>query len=328
MFMRNLGHVTRYFSAEGADGGAGGDGGAAADAAAAAAAAGAEAGAGDGGAKWFEDARIPEDARTWMTAKGVTAAADPSEAILKMVGMGQAADRRFGRPIDQVIDKPGKDQSLAEWRRAHADAFDLPADASGYEITRPEGLTDDIAWNDDLAGKFREKAFELGLSPQDAQEVANMYAGHIAELNGSIERDMREAEAKLSAELDREWGKDAEVKTTRARQAAAALAEQAGLDAEGIKAVVGLLSSGAPGQTLAIKMFAALGEGMAEDKGIGLRAGASGFGMSKEEATAEFNKFMAPDGEWAKASAARDSEAIARLRPQFDRLAKMAAGAK
>lgn len=323
MFMRNLGHVTRYFSAEGAGGGAG-DGGATDPAATA----GAGAEGSESGAKWFEDARIPEDARTWMTAKGVTAAADPSEAILKMVGMGQAADRRFGRPIDQVIDKPAKDQSLADWRRAHADTFGLPADASGYEIARPEGLPEGIAWNDGLADKMRSLAFERGLAPDDVKAMTEMYAGYVTEVDQNLDRDMREEEARMHAELDREWGKDAEAKKTRARQAASALAEQAGLDADGIKAVVGLLSGGAPGQTLAIKMFAALGDAMAEDKGIGLRSGASGFGMSKEEATAEFTRFMAPDGEWAKASAARDSEAIARLRPQFERLAKAASGAK
>lgn len=327
MFMRNLGQKTRTFSAEGATGGA--DGGAG-DAAAAAAAAAAGTGGDGGGAttSWFEDQRIGDDARTWMTAKGLTNAADPVEAVTKLIGMGQAADRRFGRPIDQVIDKPGKDQPLAEWRKAHAETFGLPADPTGYEITRPEGMPEGIAWNDGLADKMRTLAFERGLAPDDVKAMTEMYAGYVAEVDQNLDRDMREAEAKLAAELDREWGKDAEVKKTRARQAASALAEQAGLDAEGIKAVVGLLSSGSPGQTLAIKMFAALGDAMGEDKAIGLRSGASGFGMTKEEAQTEFTKFMAPDGEWAKASAARDSEAIARLRPQFERLARAASGAK
>ncbi|WP_347137530.1 hypothetical protein [Paracoccus sp. SSK6] len=325
--MRNLGQTSRYFSVEAGTGG--GEGGT--DDAAAAAAAAASGTGGDNGAaepKWFEDARIPDDARTWMTAKGVTAAADPSEAILKMVGMGQAADRRFGRPIDQVIDKPGKDQPLAEWRKAHAETFGLPADASGYEIARPEGLPEGIAWNDGLADKMRNLAFERGLAPDDVKAMTEMYAGYVAEVDQNLDRDMREAEGKLAAELDREWGKDAEVHKTRARQAASALAEQAGLDADGIRSVVGLLSSGEPGQTAAMKIFAAAGALLAEDKGIGLRSGASSFGMTKEEAATEFTKFMAPDGEWAKASQARDSEAIARLRPQFERLARLASGAK
>lgn len=328
MFMRNMGRITRYFSAEAGTGGGDAGGADAAAAAAAAAGAGGDGGAGGTTTSWFEDQRIPEDARAWMKAKGVTAAADPSEAILKMVGMGQAADRRFGRPIDQVIDKPGKDQSLADWRKAHADTFGLPADPAGYEISRPEGLPEGIAWNDGLADKMRNLAFERGLAPDDVKAMTEMYAGYVAEVDQNLDRDMREAEAKLAAELDREWGKDAEVNKTRARQAASVLAEQAGLDADGIKSVVGLLSSGEPGQTAAMKMFAAVGALLGEDKGIGLRNGAGAFGMSKEEATAEFTKFMAEGGEWAKASAARDSEAIARLRPQFERLAKAASGAK
>lgn len=326
MFMRKLGHATRYFSAEGLDGG--GDGGAADPAAAAAAAAAAGGEGGGTTTSWFEDQRIGDDARTWMTAKGLTNTADPVEAVTKLIGMGQAADRRFGRPIDQVIDKPGKDQPLAEWRKAHAETFGLPADPTGYEIARPEGLPEGIAWNDGLADKMRSLAFERGLAPDDVKAMTEMYAGYVAEVDQNLDRDMREAETKLNAELDKLWGKDAEVHKTRARQAASALAEQAGLDADGIKSVVGLLSSGDPGQTLALRMFAALGDMMGEDKGIGLRSGASSFGMTKEEAQSEFTKFMAPDGEWAKASAARDSEAIDRLRPQFERLARAASGAK
>lgn len=313
------GRVTRYFSAE-VGTGAGGDG-----AGDAGAAAGAEGGA---ATSWLEDQRISAEQRDWMNAKGLTAAEDPLDAVTRLVGIGQAADRRFGKPLDQVIDKPAKDQSLAEWRRANAETFGLPADAAGYEITRPDDLPEGIAWNDGLADKMRNLAFERGLAPDDVQAMTSMYAGYVNEVNANLDQEMRQAEQQLDTELGKLWGKDAEVNKTRARQAASALAESAGLDQDGISAVVGLLSGGAPGQTLALRMFAALGEMMGEDKGIGLKSGVAGLAMSKEEATAEFTRFMAPDGEWAKASAARDSEAIARLRPQFDRLARLAAGAK
>lgn len=304
----------RVFSAEAGTGG--GDAG------------GADAGSGGAGTSWFDDQRITAEARDWMNAKGLTGAADPLDAVTRLVGIGQAADRRFGKPIESVIDRPAEGQSLAEWRRANADAFGLPAEASGYDITRPDDLAEGIAWNDALAGKMRDLAFERGLAPDDVQAMTGMYAGYVSELNQNLDREMRDAETRLDGDLQKLWGKDAEANKTRARQAASALAEAAGLDGDGIRAVVGLLSNGDPGQTLAIRMFAALGDMMGEDKGIGLRNGAGGFGMSKEEATAEFQRFLAPDGEWAKASAARDSEAIARLRPQFDRLARQASGAK
>ena len=303
------GRVIRFFSAE-AGAGAGGDAGAGAGAGDAAA-------AGEGAAaSWLDDQRFGET-RQWFEAKGFKSDTDPLDAISRLSKIGQDADRRFGRPLDAVIDKPAEGQSLADWRRANAETFGLPAEASGYEITRPDDLPEGIAWNDGLANKFRAKAFDLGLSPADAQEMVGMYAGYVAE-----------AASTLDAELVKTWGKDAEANKTRARQAATVLAEQAGLDADGVKSVVGLLSSAEAGQTAALRMFAALGEMLAEDKGIGLRAGAGAFGPSKAEADAEFARFMSPDGEWAKASAARDSEAIARLRPQYVRLAKAIAGAK
>lgn len=313
------GTKTRFFSAEGAAGGGGGGD------PAAAAAAGAQAAA---GSSWFEDQRISAEGRDWMAAKGLTKAADPLDAVTALIGIGQAADRRFGRPLDAVIDKPGEGQSLAEWRRANAEVFGLPAEASAYEINRPADLPEGIAWNDGLADKMRSLAYDRGLAPDDVQAMTSMYAGYVAEVNQTLDQEMRQAEQALDAELLKHWGKDSEANKTRARQAASALAEQAGLDADGIRSIVGLLSSGDPGQTAALRMFAALGEMLAEDKGIGLRAGAGGFGPTKAEAEAEFARFMAADSEWAKASAARDSEAIARLRPQFERLAKAAAGAK
>ncbi len=277
---------------------------------------------------WHDDDRFSAEQRDWMTVKGVTTVADPVEAVTKLIGMGQAADRRFGRPLDQVIDKPGKDQPLADWRRANAEAFGLPADAAGYEITRPENVPEGMAWNDDLAGKMRDLAFARGLAPDDVRAMTEMYAGYVTEAAGALDQEMHQAETALEGELQKLWGKDTEANKTRARQAAGALAEAAGLDGDGVKAVVGLLSGGEPGQTLALRMFAALGEMMGEDRAIGLKHGTSALTMTKDEATAEFTKFMAPDGDWAKASKAGDSETIARLRPQFERLARLAAGTK
>ncbi len=325
LFLRP-GQITRFFEGEGLGGGAGegagGDtvaGGAGGDTLAGGA-------GGDtlaGGASWFEDQRFT-DQREWLEAKGFKPDTDPLDAISRLSKIGQDADRRFGRPLDAVIDKPGKDQSITDWRKANAAVFGLPAEASGYEIQRPEGLEDGIAWNGDLEDRFRNLAFDRGMSPDDVKAVTDMYAGAVADMTKGLDQDMKEAETKLEGELQKMWGKDAEANKTKARQAANALAEAAGLDADGIKSVVGLLSSGDPGQTTALRMFAALGDMMGDDKAVGLKGGNGGLGMSREEASAAYARFTAPDGEWAKAARAGDSEAIARLRPEFDRLAKAA----
>lgn len=307
---------------EGVDGGGGeaavSAGATDADAAATAAAA----------ASWHADTRLTDDHRAFLTAKGVTAATDPMDAITRLIGMGQAADKRFGKGIDAVMDKPAQDQALAEWRRAHADVFGLPKDPDGYEITRPEGFADGAAWSDDLTGRMRQLAFERGLAPDDVQAMTDMYAGYVGEVNAGMDREMQAAEARLKAELGTLWGRDAEANTARARQAAGALAEAAGLDQDGVAAVVGLLSGGQPGETLALRMFAALGTMMGEDRAVGIGHGTGSLGMSKSEAQQAWGAFTAPDGPWAQAAKANDGEAIARLRPTYERLSRQLAGAK
>lgn len=291
---------------------------------------------GEGGAEapaaaagqWFEDQRLTEDHRSYLTAKGLTTAADPTDAVTKLIGIGQAADRRFGRGIDSVIDKPAQGQDLTEWRKANAEVFGIPAAADGYEITRPEGMPEGIAWNDDLVGRMRSLAFERGMAPGDVQALTEMYAGYVTEIENGVDADMRAAEKQLDGELVKLWGRDVEANKARARQAASALAEAAGIDQAGLESVVGLLSNGAPGQTAALRMFAALGEMMGEDKAIGIKAGVGQLGMTKAEAQQALSTFVAPDGEWAKASAAGDTEAIARLRPQYERLTRQIAAGK
>ncbi|MGR3521934.1 MAG: hypothetical protein ACU0FT_04190 [Paracoccus sp. (in: a-proteobacteria)] len=316
------GHVVRFFEGEGSGTG-GGDAAGAGEGGETPPPGGEGADTTAGGASWFEDQRFT-DQREWLSAKGFKPDTDPLDAISRLSKIGQDADRRFGRPLDAVIDKPGKDQSIADWRKANADTFGLPAEASGYEIARPEGLEDGIAWNDDLAAKMQTLAFERGMAPDDVKAMTDMYAGYVADMSKGLDEEMKTAETKLNGELEKLWGKDTETRKTGARQAAGWLAEQAGLDADGIKSVVGLLSTGDPGQTAALKMFAALHEAMGDDKAIGLKNGAGGLAPSKEEAMAAYQKFTAPDSEWAKASASGDTEAIARLRPEIDRLARAA----
>lgn len=323
-FLMALRDLRAFAPTDGA--GAGGDTGAGGGDAGAGAAGTGDAGAGAAAAAWHEDARFDEGMRGYLSAKGVTASADPLDALTKLVGIGQAADKRFGKPLDSVIDKPAEGQSVAEWRRANAAAFGLPDNPDGYEIARPEGLSDTIAWSDGLEGKFRQLAHDRGWGQEDVAAATEMYATYVQDISDSLDRDIAQAEEQLSTELQSLWGADYKVKTTRARQAASALAEAAGLDQDGIRSVSALLNSGDGGNTAALRMFEALSRAMGDDVAAGLGKGAAQLGMAPAEAQAAFNTFTAPDGEWAKASAAGDSATIDRLRPEFNRLAKLAAG--
>lgn len=272
--------------------------------------------------KWFETDRFTDDHRGYLTAKGLTTVEDPQAAIAKLIGIGQAADRRFGRPIDSVIDKPQAGQDLAIWRRENAATFGLPDAADGYAVDRPEGLPESIAWNADLESDFRKIAFDRGLSNDDVKALTGLYAGHVAKISDAADQEFSRANEAMMADLGRQWGAATDERIAQARQAAQVVGERAGLDNDGIQAVASVLTKQAGGDAAAIRFFAALGQMMGEDKGLGFGAGDSG-GMSKEDAKAKLAELRAPGGAFFEAKTAAERQ---KLIPEIERLTKIVTG--
>lgn len=313
-----------------------GAGSAAAAAAAAADGTGADgAGSGDGAvgdgvaaaatAHWFEDdkAYTPEE-RVWLKARGLTLD-DPLQAIPKLVRGHRSAEQHIGRGVDRIIDRPGEGQAYGEWARANAQALGLPEAADGYKIAPPESWPKDANWDRRFEDQFRAIAFDEGLHPSLVDKLVGLYADKVRALSDSAETGYTEANARMMGELEREYGDKVPAVIARARQGAQAVAEKAGLDAQALEAISGRLGRDA-GDAQTIRFMAAIGEMMGEDSAIGLGAGAgSGLTATRAQAEQALADFMKPDGAWAKASLGRDNAAIARLRPEFERLTKAAA---
>lgn len=274
--------------------------------------------------KWFEGERWEGDARSFIEAKGLNKIADPTEAISHLIGMGQAADKRFGRPLDSVIDKPAADQPLAEWRRQNATAFGLPDKAEGYSVERPAGLADNIAWDSELEGKFRSVAFERGLSQDDVSALTGLYADQVKTILSNADTEVERANAAMMDDLKKTHGDNVEQLIAQAQQAAQVIGEKAGLDSSGIQAVAGVLTSKTGGDAATIRFFGALADLMGEAPGLGFGKGGGG-GMSAAEAQTKLDEMRSKGGAFFEAKTAVERE---KLYPEIERLSKIAAGGR
>ncbi|PIL20540.1 hypothetical protein P775_08400 [Puniceibacterium antarcticum] len=294
-----------------ADAGAGGGGGADDGAAAAAAAAaggtggdgsGAAGGGADGGAKsWWEGEKFSASQREQLTALGLTVD-DPLDAVVRLADMESNAKKKLGKPADQLISKPGKDQDVADWMRENASVFGIPEAADKYTIEKPQDWPKDAAWDTDMEAKARELGHKMGLNGSQLQGVVNLYAEKMAGMLTGAEKDLETSSAELRADLQKDWGDQYGSKVALAQQAASVLAEQAGLDSTGLMNIAQVLQ-GATGDANTLRLFATIGEMMGEDRMIQMPGNGGGLGTTPAEAQTQLNAMLKPDSDYAKAVA-------------------------
>lgn len=277
-----------------------------------------------GAAKWFETDAFDPEARDWLAAKGL-AVDDPAEVLPKLVKGHREAEKRIGKGLDNIIDKPAKDQPFAEWARANAEVLGLPAAADDYAVEPPKDWPKEIPWDASLEQAARAVAFEAGVPKAAHEAYVGLFAQHVLNLEKASAEGFAKAEAEMMTELQRDYGDKTPAVIARAQQGMAMLAEKAGLGAEGIQAVSQLVSDKA-GSAAVIRLMNAVGELMGEDALLGAGQGAAA--MTRETAQAEMHKLSSPGGEWYEATMKGDRTAIQRLKPQIDRLARIAAGGK
>lgn len=273
--------------------------------------------------RWWEGKGLTDEQRDRVTAMGLTVD-DPIQAIARLTDMELAAQRKLGKPADQLMDRPGKDQDVAEWLRTNGEMFGIPESADGYEMNRPEGWPKDAPWDEGFEAEARKIAHEEGIRGAALQRFTELYAGKVQGLMQDAEADLAAANQTMQATLQKDWGDQYGAKVARAQQAASVIAEAAGLDTGAIEALAGTLKPKV-GDAGTIRMFAAIGEMLGEDKAL-LTGGGGALGSTPAEARAERSRLMAPGGEWFEATRNNDRAAIERLKPKMEQLAKLAAG--
>jgi hypothetical protein len=322
--MRDMGSITLFRAppdgAAGAAAGAGADG-TATPAGAAAAEAVAESAPPAAAAPWWQAPEFTAEEQDWLKARGLTED-DVAKVAPKLVKGHRLAEQRLGRGIDRILDKPAEGQSVSDWMRANAAALGLPDKEDGYAVTRPEGWPKDAPWDTEFETQARKLAFEAGVPPAAFQGFVELYAAKVAGLEQAAAEGLARDQAAMMAELQRDYGDQTEAVITRARQGAEVVGQKAGLTPDQMAELSQVLSA-RTGSASAIRFMAAIGEMLGEDTGVGLGRGGP-LTMTPAEARAEMSRFMAPDGEYAKAVAAGNAAKVAELRPRFEQLAKLA----
>lgn len=273
-------------------------------------------------AKWWETPDFSPEEQQWLSARGL-AEDDVAKVVPKLVKGHRAAEQRIGKGLDAIMDRPAKDQPYAEWARANAAALGLPEAEDGYAVQPPEFWPKDLPWDADLEAKARKIGFEKGATYEQHQAYVELYAELMKTFDEASKTGMQQAQEAMMQELQRDFGDQTPAVLTRAKQGAQMVAEKAGLSADALTAISQTLAD-KTGDAGVIRLFNAIAEMAGEDTLLGRGAGQAP--MTKAEAQAEISRRSAPDGDWFKANATGNRAEIARLKPDMDRLFKLAAG--
>lgn len=171
--------------------------------------------AGSAGATSFEGApgseptwrdSLPEDLRDHASLRDI---GDVNNLVKSFINAQQmiGADK---------IKLPGESATADEWSDFYA-AAGRPDAATNYAFEAPSELPDGFQYSDDLAGAFKDWAFEAGLSQKQAGMLHDRYVADIA--RGVQEMTEQETESIRAADtaIRKAWGNEYEdnVNTTK-----------------------------------------------------------------------------------------------------------------
>lgn len=111
-------------------------------------------------------------------------------------------ERKIG---ERGLPLPAAEADEAVWERFY-NAAGRPEQPDGYEFAMPEGLPDDFAYSEEMAGLMRGWAHEAGLNPRQAQKLHDSYVGHLAEWSRGYRADQERRRAAAETELRADWG--------------------------------------------------------------------------------------------------------------------------
>ncbi|WP_284262476.1 hypothetical protein [Roseicyclus amphidinii] len=280
--------------------------------------------AGGGQRGWWEADGMPEETRQFFKANGLTVD-DPAEAARKAADMARHAQKLVGHKPEDLVTRPKEGQELADWMKANRELFGLPEKAEDYAIEKPEGFEGE--WDGDLAKRMQAIGFEAGVPPAAMKALTGAFADHVKGLFAQEQDNLAQATQTMNAQLAKDWGDQLEPNKARARQAAQVIAEQAGMDGDGLAATLQLMAE-KTGDANVLRLFHAIGQAMGDDTALGLGKGAGAFATTPAEARAQAAALRAPGGEWYVAVEKGDRAAMAKLRPRLEQLDKLASGGR
>lgn len=166
---------------------------------------------------------------------------------------GQAVDaKQTAAPLANIpLPREGK------WTPEALKALGVPDKPDGYQLQRPQ-LPAGMPYDESFEQEMRAAAHGLGLAPWQVQGMLDRYAGYAGRQFGDIGKLSEQARVSAESELQREWGNAYAAKLSHAKRTVATFG--------GESAVAELNQSGLGNNPALIRMLAAVGEAMGEDK--------------------------------------------------------------
>lgn len=273
--------------------------------------------------KWFEDARFDEKQKTYLSERGLNQIEDPLDALQKVMESHRSAIK-VGRNPDNFLPKPAEGQSTTDWLKENG-MLTLPESADGYETKRPE-LPEGMKYDEAGEAKLRAWAFETGASGEQVQGLVNLYGEIVGEQLNSAAAEYQTANAELTRDLEKDWGDQMKAKTTLAAQAAQSIAGAAGVGENEIALMAQAFKDKGVGDAATIRIFAKIGEMMADDSLPAPGGGSQTLGMTPQEAQQKLDQMRQPDSEYMRARNSGNKAALAPLEAERKRLIRVAAG--
>lgn len=149
-------------------------------------------GSGDGGGDWL--AGLSEDNRSLVEAKKW----DAPEAVVKSY-------RDLEAHASKALVPPSEDAKPEDW-----DAFygklGRPENPDGYEFKLPEGVPEDMPYDDTLKTEFQTWAHEAGLTPKQAAMMHDKYVQQAGQQYSTAVEDTATKVTGAHDELTKAWG--------------------------------------------------------------------------------------------------------------------------
>ncbi|MEH6727132.1 MAG: hypothetical protein V7703_13300 [Hyphomicrobiales bacterium] len=139
-----------------------------------------------------------EGSRDWIENAGVK----DVESLVKMA-------RNSERLIGKSFQKPGPEATQSEMD-AFYERLGRPTEVSGYELTPPENMPEDLPYDTEFAGKFAETAHKFGMSAEQAKGLHDFYVhemvgGYQSGLDGHVAQ-LEERTSAATSQLEKDWG--------------------------------------------------------------------------------------------------------------------------
>lgn len=133
---------------------------------------------------------------------------------------------------------PGENATAEDWNKFYGE-LGRPAEATGYQFTKPADLPASFPYSAELEGKFREMAFKYGLNPSQAQGLYQDYLAANLENFNQYQQTFSHNMEEMTTGLKKEWGPQYDSNLAVAQKAYGVFVPQGSEEAQALDQAMG-----------------------------------------------------------------------------------------